>query len=225
MDLVSKAVGAVASRKASSLSSIVYDETERLILSGQLEAGQRVNEQHLASLLGVSRGPVREALRSLERAGLVTAVANLGTFVRNVSNDEAKEMYELRGVLFGFACMRIAGTLTQKQRDRLQESIACMDAAIDAGDGPEYYRLNLEFHDLIMGYAHHGRASQLYESLVKEGHLVRSRALTSVAAMRESNDEHKQVLDAILSGDKAGARAVAEEHHMHGNNRWLDTLG
>ena len=103
MTITSEAINAVANRRASSLTAIVQSELERMILSGELEPGQRLNEQQLASQLGVSRGPVREALRVLERAGLVTGVANLGMFVRQVGIEEAVEMYEMRGVVFGFA--------------------------------------------------------------------------------------------------------------------------
>ena len=71
MKVDSDAVGAVARRRAGSLTAIVQAEIERMIISGGLETGQRLNEQQLAVQLGVSRGPVREALRALERAGLV----------------------------------------------------------------------------------------------------------------------------------------------------------
>jgi uncharacterized protein (TIGR00369 family) len=200
MKVASEAIGAVASRRASSLTAIVQGEIERMIVSGDLAAGQRLNEQHLAVQLRVSRGPIREALRALERAGLVTGVANLGMFVRQVGIDEAVELYEMRAVVFGFACLRLAGRATAEQKDVLRGCVAEMDEAIAVENAPDYYRLNLRFHDLIMEYSAHYRAAQMYESLVKEGHLFRQRSLIPIPAMRESNAEHTQILDAIIAG-------------------------
>ncbi len=178
----------------------------------------------MATQLGVSRGPVREALRSLERAGLVNGIANLGMFVRQVGIEEAIEMYEMRALLFGFACSRVADRANDEQKATLRAVVAKMQEAIDGKDGSEYYRLNLAFHDLIMEYADHERANQMYQSLVKEGHLLRQRSLRPDSSMRELNAEHAQILDAIVSGDSAAARKAAEEHHLLGRTRWLDTL-
>ena len=77
---------AIALRRTQSLTAIVHREVERMILSGELKPGQRVNEQALAGRLGVSRGPIREALRALERSGLLTSVVNQGVFVREIAD-------------------------------------------------------------------------------------------------------------------------------------------
>ena len=95
-----------------SLASLVAQEIERLILAGSLPAGERLNEQQLAARLGVSRGPVREAVRGLERSGLVIAVRNQGTYVRTVSAAEALEIYDLRAAITGLACARLAECAT-----------------------------------------------------------------------------------------------------------------
>ena len=79
-----------------------------MILSGELRAGERMNELALATRLGVSRGPVREAARTLERDGLVTSIVNQGVFVRQISIEEAAELYDLRAVIVGYACGRLA---------------------------------------------------------------------------------------------------------------------
>ena len=95
MEFAATTMDAIADRRVSSLTAIVRAELERLIVSGDLPAGQRLNEQQLAARFGVSRGPVREALRSLEHAGLVTSVVNLGMFVRQVGVAEASEIYDI----------------------------------------------------------------------------------------------------------------------------------
>lgn len=220
----SAAAEAILNRRSQSLTGIVQRELERLILSGEIAAGERLNEQRLAARLGVSRGPVREATRALESAGLVTVVANQGVFVRAIGAEEAAELYDMRAVVFGFACALLAGRATAEQIDALRGMVADMDAAVAAADPGRYYRLNLRFHDTVLAFAGHSRAAQIYDSLVKEAHLCRQRSLQPVASMRQSNEEHRRMVEAIATGDAEAARRRAEEHHIGGRRRWQATL-
>ena len=219
-----EALAAIELRRTQSLAAIVSKELERMILSGELKAGERLTEQALATRLGVSRGPVREATRALERTGLVTVVANQGVFVRQIGFAEALEIYDVRAVVFGFACRHLAGRLSAQQETELGELVAQMDDAIGRGDSTTYYSLNLRFHDTIMTFAAHGRAKQVYESLINETHLFRQRSLRSSDSMKESNDEHRAILKAIADGDGERARALGEEHSLAGKRRWLDAV-
>jgi DNA-binding GntR family transcriptional regulator len=218
------ALAAIELRRTQSLTAIVTKELERMILSGELKAGERLNEQVLASRLGVSRGPVREATRALERAGLVTVIANQGVFVRQIGFEEAIEIYDVRAVVFGFACERLAKRILAEQQAELADLIAKMDDAIERGDNTSYYSLNLRFHDAMMTFAAHGRAKQVYESLINETHLFRQRALGTKESMRESNAEHRAIMNAIAAGDGAHARKLGEDHSLAGKRRWLDAL-
>ncbi len=224
MSASTDAADAIAQRRTQSLAAMVRDEIERMILGGEIAAGERINEQSLATRLGVSRGPIREATRALERSGLVTVVANHGAFVRQMSIEEAIELYELRAVVVGYASGRAAERATGEEKAVLMDHVRRMDEAIEAGQAPAYYELNLEFHDLVMQASRHRKSASLYDSLVKETHLFRRRALMSVAAMRESNAEHRAMVDAIVAGDVAAARIAAEAHHFNGKRRWLETL-
>jgi DNA-binding GntR family transcriptional regulator len=208
-----------------SLTSLVQQEIERMILSGQIKAGERLNEQVLATKLGVSRGPVREATRGLERAGLVTAVVNHGVYVRKVSREEAYELYDLRALLTGFACRRLAENSTTAQRRHLASLVSRMDRAARAGNSTTYYTLNLEFHDSLMRYAGNGRAKQIDESLIKEMHLFRQRSLVAPANMRESNGEHRTMLAAINAGDADAAWQAGETHVRGGRRRFASVAG
>ena len=218
------AVAAIEHRRSQSLSAIVSTELERMILSGELKAGERLNEQTLATRLGVSRGPVREATRALARAGLVTVVANQGVFVRQIGFNEALEIYDVRSVVFGFVCRRLAECLSTEQHKELTALIAEMDEAIAAADSTSYYTVNLRFHDRIMTFAGHERAKRVYESLINETHLFRQRSLGAKSSMTESNDEHKALLTAIAGGDGERARKLGAEHSLAGKRRWLEAL-
>lgn len=211
--------------RTQSLTSLVQREVERLILTGALAPGERINEQHLAQRLRVSRGPVREALRGLEKARLVEAKVNRGVYVRELSVEQALEISEMRGLLTGYACARLAASSTADQRARLAQLIETMAAAIEAGDAPAYYEHNLAFHDALMDYAGNARAKEMYDALVKESHLSRRKSLFSARAMAESNAEHRVILDAIRRGDPAEAREAGERHIIGGRRRFLDALG
>ena len=218
------AIAAIALRRTQSLTAIVQKELERMILSGELAPGARLNEQALATRLGVSRGPIREATRALERAGLLTAILNQGVFVRQLSREEAFENYDVRGVVFGFACQRLAGLITQAQTAALQDFVDRMESAIERSDNTLYYKLNLAFHDAIMEFTAHTRAQQTYESLIKETHLIRQSSLDTPERMRESNAEHAALLAAMAAGNGETARRLAEAHTLGGRRRWFAAM-
>jgi DNA-binding GntR family transcriptional regulator len=224
MPSMNDVMAAIAQRRTRSLTGIVQQEVERMILTGELKAGERINEQALATRLGVSRGPIREATRALERAGLLSSVVNHGVFVRQIDDQEAGEIYDVRAVVFGFVCQRLAGRLSAEQRDTLAGLVAEMDRAVEKGDSAAYYQLNLRFHDAILDFAQHERARKTYESLIKETHLLRQTALASPARMRESNREHAAILAAMAAGDAEAARRLAEEHGHGGKRRWLESM-
>lgn len=211
------AISAITAQRSKSLTGLVRDELERMILSGELPAGERLNEQALATRLGVSRGPIREARRSLERAGLVVEVANKGTFVREMQHDDLLENYDVRALITGLQCARIAqhGTKTQKKALRVQ--VDAMDVAIAAGDSTRYYQLNLRFHETLAEYARHKLAGDVYQSLVKQSCLRRQLVLSPAM----SNDEHRAMVDAIEAKDVELARKLGEAHVLGGKERWL----
>lgn len=202
----------------------VRDELERMILDGEVDAGDRLNENTLAEMLGVSRGPVREAARSLEKEGLVTAVANQGVFVRKLSVAEALELYDLRAMIAGYLCARLAETADEDIRRELRAFVADMDAAIAARDEERYFRINLAFHDRIAEATGSGRAKSLYVSLGKEVQLLRLRVLTGDASLQVSNAEHHRIVAAIEAGDAEAALAEGAQHHTNGKKRLLETL-
>ena len=142
-------------------------------------------------------------------------------FVRQISEEEAREIYDIRSVVFGFVCQILAGRITPDEVKTLRGLIAEMDEAIERGDSAGYYRLNLRFHEAIVAFAGHTRARQTYEALIKETHLLRQSSLVEPARMRESNSEHAAILAAIATGDGETARRLAEAHAQGGKRRWL----
>lgn len=209
--------------RTQSLASLVAQEIERMILAGALVAGERLNEQSLATRLGVSRGPVREAVRGLERSGLVVGVRNQGSYVRQVSAEEALEIYDLRAALTGLACARLAETATRAQLAALRAIVKRMEEARRADAPSAYYAANLDFHAALLGFGAGRRGRRLYEELGNELHLFRRRALVQPENMRESNAEHAAILRAIAAGDADAARKAGEAHIAGGKRRFQAT--
>lgn len=207
-----------------SLAVVVRDELEGMILQGDLSAGMRLNENMLAERLGVSRGPIREAARLLERDGLVTSIANHGVFVRQLTVEDAAELYELRAIIAGLVCGTLAQQAKPAIKTELRDFVDRMDACIEAGDEENYFALNLVFHDRIAETSGNIRSAALYASLGKEVRLLRRRVLQGEASMRLSNSEHGRIIAAIEAGDAATARKEAEQHHLNGKRRWLETM-
>jgi DNA-binding GntR family transcriptional regulator len=206
-----------------SLSSLVAQEIERLILSGALAAGERLNEALLATRLGVSRGPVREAVRGLERSGLVVAVRNQGSYVRQVSAEEALEIYDLRAAITGLACARLAQAAAPAQIATLRALVKRMEQAHKADEPAAYYAANLDFHAALLRFGAGPRTRRLYEELGNELHLYRRRALVQPENMRQSNAEHAAILRAIAAGDADAARKAGEAHIGGGKRRFQAT--
>lgn len=211
-------------RRQRPLALEVRDELERMILAGAIPGGERLNENILAEQMGVSRGPVREAARSLEREGLVEAVANQGVYVRKLSVEEALELYNLRALIAGYLCAQLTKIADPAIIRELRSFISDMDAAIAAGDEQRYFETNLAFHDRIAAASGTTRAQSLYVALSKEVRLLRLRVLTGEESLRLSNAEHQRIVDAIESGDPDRAHEEGARHHSNGKKRLLETL-
>src|SRR6266851_3685099 len=132
------AAATIALVQSNSLPMLVQKELERMILAGDLAAGAKLNEAAVADLLGVSRGPVREAFRALEASGLVRLEKNRGVFVRQISVDEADEIYEVRAALDEFVGRRLAQTASAEQVRDLRARVERMERAAAKGDIDAY---------------------------------------------------------------------------------------
>ncbi|WP_431283580.1 GntR family transcriptional regulator [Humitalea sp. 24SJ18S-53] len=198
---------------------------EQLITEGTLRAGERLNEATLARSLGVSRGPVREAARALEKIGLVTVIMNRGAFVRSLDLDEAMEVYEINGVLFGLASGHAAIAVTAQQALTLRGMVEAMDAAIARDDRDEFFAVNSDFHAAIMTYGRNREAQALYDQFTRKLRLLRRRSFEASGNMQAANREHRDLMEAILAGDGVRARDLAEAHARLGRARFLDAIG
>jgi DNA-binding GntR family transcriptional regulator len=207
-----------------SLSRHVQQELERLITEGELQPGERLNEVALAKRLGVSRGPVREAARALEKSGLLTVIVNRGAFVRALTLDEAMDIYELNAVIFGLAAGQLAVSITAAQALELRALVDGMDRAGAASDPDAFFDLNVRFHQDIMRLARNRQAEAVYGDFTKKLLLFRRRSFDREGNMQQSNSEHRALVQALAAGDSGLARERAERHARAGRARFLGAI-
>jgi DNA-binding GntR family transcriptional regulator len=200
------------------------EEIERVILSGEYAPGDRINEKELALCFGVSRGPIREALRSLEASGLVEQIRNRGVFVRRLTAGQAADIYDVHAVLFGLAGRLMAVKATEEDIVRLRGLVAVMDYAVSENDRQAYLRGNFALHELIVVNAANPVLATQYLSLVKQLTLYRARNLTIVDSMRSSNEEHRQMVEAIAAQDPDLAEAAHLNHVLTAKRRLMSGI-
>jgi phosphonate utilization transcriptional regulator len=209
----------IALLQSSSLTSVVQQEIERQILAGELEPGAKLTEAALAERLGVSRGPIREAFRSLEESGLVRQEKNRGVFVRNIDLGEAMEIYDLRALMDEAVGRRLAERITSEQLKAVRGMVEQMEQAVKAGDADRYHLINLDFHDKLVEFAGNRKLTAIYRRLIKELSLFRRMNLADGKLLPISANEHRAIVKAIASGDPEAAGRAMREHVMESKER------
>lgn len=212
-------------RRTESLTSLIRRELERMIEVGELKAGDRLNENALAAKLGVSRGPVREACRGLEQSGLVHVIVNRGVFVREISNKEAAELYDIRAALYALAGRLLAPKITTMQVAELRRLVDEMEDAADKGELNVFYPLNVRFHEDIVQFSGNGRLLALCASVHREMHLFRRRTLDMPGRMKISNAEHRQIVEALAAKDGDAVAKLIEDHVLKSRELLFGPMG
>ncbi|MFC9993369.1 FCD domain-containing protein [Nocardia sp. NPDC127526] len=213
----------VAERQSTSLLQLIATELEQMIINGALKGGDRINESALALQLGTSRGPVREALRQLEYSRLVEFRTNRGMFVREISVDEAAQLYDIRAALFGLAGRLAAVNATPADVEALRAKVTRLDQAVPAVD--DYYPGNVDLHRALVGLSGNPRLIDLYDDVSKELHLFRRHGLETETARTTSNCQHGEIIDSLAAGDADLAERLMTAHIRSGKERMLSAVG
>lgn len=196
------------------LSDDVASRLRAAILSGAFAPGERLREEQMARALGVSRGPVREALAELERQGLVVINRNRGAVVAQLSRDDLEELYTLRLAIEELAIRRAAGAADPVSIAEMQTVIEAMQDAIDRGiTEQEAAEFDLGFHDLIYDAANHRRLKDTWTNMRPQIHvLLLNRNVADVDFREMLVSGHQDLLDCISRSDPDGAAEHLQEH-------------
>ncbi|MFF3597914.1 GntR family transcriptional regulator [Kitasatospora indigofera] len=180
------------------------------VIRGVHRPGSRLTEESMAARYGVSRVPVREALRTLEAEGFVRSRPYVGIVVVELDDAEAEDLLEVRALLEPLGAGRAALRRTPEQLGRLKELVSLGRAAIEDGRPDELARLNSRFHEVIAAASGSRTLSRLVTQLSRKIAWVYSVDLPRRA--QDSWREHEEIVAAVERGDPEAARAVAARH-------------
>lgn len=192
------------------LREVVAEEIRAMIVRGDLAPGERLLEDRLAEQLGVSRNPVREAIRSLEATGLVEVVPRRGAYVSRLDVEDARQLLEVRGILEGYAAEAAAKVADTQLVEALDRIIAEGRRASRSRNHVRASELHREFHLTVEAAVGNPYLAQVTQPLRQRTEMVFS--LLSDARARTSWDEHERIRDAIAAGDGPAAREAVQAH-------------
>lgn len=190
----------------------VHTHLREEILSGELPAGSELQEVALAKTLGVSRGPIREAIGRLAAEGLVTVRPRRGAVVRALSSDEFIEAYQVREALETMAARLAVPKLTTENTAALERAIEEMSACGAADDVQGFFEANTAFHLVFFDAAGNRMLADLYRHLRGQIDRHRLRSLELRGDVRRSIAEHKAILRAAKAGDVERTVHLVSEH-------------
>jgi len=204
-----------------SLQEKVYDHLKQAILAGEVQPGERLLETHLARSLGVSRIPVREAIRKLEREGLVVAFPRRGVYASSLSVRDVDEVYTVRAVLEGLAARLAAEHRTDEQLLRLDAIVTEMAGQARRGDSVGLFTTGRRFHEVVLEASDNAKLALLMDLIRSQVERIRKLRMQVSRRTRDVHEEYASIRDAIRLRD--GARAEVE---MRAHVEWprLDLL-
>ena len=201
-----------------SLGGRVFQKIREDILSGKYEENDELRENTLGKEMGVSRTPVREALRQLELEGLVRIIPNKGAYVTGISHKDIWDIYRLRSVLEGICARWAVEHITEEQLNELEETILLSEFQMKKGSGfhtEQVTALDGRFHAVL----YEASGSRILSHVLTDFHnyvrVARKSSIPSEERARRSIREHKQILRAIWDRDAETAEQLANEHIMH----------
>jgi DNA-binding GntR family transcriptional regulator len=199
-----------------SLVSLAANAIRQLIVSGELAPGDKLNEPPLAERLGISRPPLREALRTLESEGLLEQSPRRGYRVVSMSDSDVDEIYSLRRALEMFALDLLLAKKDPGAYAALDPIMKNMRSAARRGDRATVVQANVDFHTALVEAAGHRRLSDAYRSLMMQMQLCMAANVLSEARTKgdlmKGCDRHAELLDCLRSGDPKRIRREFEEH-------------
>lgn len=181
-------------------------------------------EVQLAEEMGVSRTPVREAIRKLELEGFVVMIPRKGAYVADLSTKDIADVFEIRAALealaAGLACERI----TDEELDELERLLIKVAECVAARDLDRLVEADTEFHDVVYRASRNNRLRQIISNLRENIQRFRAISMGTTGRMRETLEEHKQLVEAITERNVELARRVAREHIENSENKVMEAI-
>ncbi|MBQ3853602.1 MAG: GntR family transcriptional regulator [Anaerovibrio sp.] len=206
------------------LREVVCETLRDAIRKGTLKPGERLMEIQLAEELGVSRTPVREAIRKLELEGYVIMMPRRGTYVANLSIRDVNEVFEIRTSLDSLASGLAAERITDEELERLQRLLVAIGGYIEANDMEKIVETDTEFHDLLYQASRNSRLVGIIFNLREQLTRFRATSMSFPGRLKATLEEHRRIVEAIAQGDVAEAQAAAEYHMEKSEQTLLQSM-
>ena len=198
--------------KKNTRTEILLSEIENLIVNGSMVPGQRLDEMVLAKKYGVSRTPVREAIRALTAIGLVQNTGRQGSQVAKLSISMLIEMFELMAVLEGMCAQLAARRATKNELIEMHKTHQLLEKTFEKGTHKEFYDVNLKFHDQLYNASHTQYLAEETLRLRRRLSPYRMRVTFQPGRMSSTLEEHNKILIAINKGESELAKNEAISH-------------
>lgn len=216
----------------SSLTPIVRDSTPSIIAgrlreavaSGEFRPGQQLLEATLASSLGVSRGPLREAMQRLTQEGLLVSHRNRGLFVIELDEENLRDIYLARGAIERAAVQTTIASHRGPEVETLLDVAGGMHEHADAPSGPEVSALDMQFHERLVGLAHSQRLSLMHRTLLTQVRMCLAWMQSTYDSIDERVREHVDIAEAMMAGDADLADRLLVAHMDDGLRRLLPVV-
>lgn len=206
------------------LREVVFETLREAIINGVLKPGERLMEVQLAEELGVSRTPVREAIRKLELENFVVMIPHKGAYVAGISLKDIADVFEIRAALEGLAAAAAAERITDEELEELERILVRKAEIIEANDLEKLVEVDTQFHELLYKASRNDRLVQIINNLHEQIQRFRSTTLAYPGRMREALEEHKKIVEAISERNAALAQQLAQEHIENAENSMLESL-
>ncbi|WP_438335098.1 GntR family transcriptional regulator [Clostridium cochlearium] len=200
---------------------IILEELRSAIFDKKLKEGDRLVENNIAKSMGVSRTPVREALRQLEIEGLAINIARKGTLVKGISKEDIMEIYDIREVLEGLAVRGACLNISRKEIFRLKEIIKIMRKSINENDTDKYIKSHNEYNRIILDASKNKRLVSNLEYIYEYLKSMRKVTLSNEVRREKALLEHNSIVEAIEKGDEVLAEKLARDHVINAKNAFM----
>lgn len=205
------------------LREIVFESLREAIISGRLKPGERLMEAQLAEELGVSRTPVREAVRKLELEGFVAMLPRKGAYVAGISLKDIVDVFEIRGALEALAAGLAAERITDGELDEMERYLL-RSSACDREHLSDFVAADTGFHELIYKASRNQRLIQIVTLLQEQVQRFRTVSLSQPGRFKDAIEEHRQIIEAISERNVELAQALAKEHIENAEQSMLRSL-
>lgn len=200
-----------------SLAEQVFDRLEKDILSGVYPRGEVLTEMRLCTDLEVSRTPIREALRRLEQEHIIE-ITGKGVVVLGVTDDDLRDIYDIRLEVEGYAAVRAAQNITEEEIENLREVLELQEFYVSKKDAERIRLMDSRFHELVYRYTHSTVYFDTLMPLLKKVQKHRKKSVENNSRAQSSLDEHREIFAAISARDTEKAEAAMLKHVSNARN-------